>query len=72
MNPNCIWLWKFGECGLSFHSYYFQSPQSMSQRDLFKNYSYSIGLCAKKSEQLRKKGKYNWTVNVILYPQGIK
>ena len=46
---------------------------SMNQIDLLKNYSYSIGLCAKKTlkKQLPKKCKYECT-NAILKALSIK
>ena len=52
--------WRAGKYGvhLLYHYSWFRMVelirvQSKSQTDLFKNYSYSIGLCATKKKQLR-------------------
>ena len=48
--------------------------QSKSQIDLFKNYLYLIGLCAKKKTLKKpyKKCSYEHTMNAISQPVGVK
>ena len=72
MTLKCIWRWDSSSGDLAIMKYSFITiaqqvvtfrVPAMGQKDLFKNYSFLIGLCAKKSlkKQLHKKYKYVFT-----------